>query len=100
MAGQNLANACARSDINSVMFTLIFAAAAAATSPTPKPKAPPKAAAAALPAADLYSRSARRRMATYLRMRLLELRKEELDRIARVVEGKLRLDDLFASPKP
>ncbi|MGH7727904.1 MAG: hypothetical protein ACREM2_03815 [Vulcanimicrobiaceae bacterium] len=45
-------------------------------------------------AADLYSLHARRRAATYLRLRLLELREEGLDRAVDVIEGRLPVDIL------
>ena len=44
--------------------------------------------------ADLYSLRARRRMATYLRLRLLEWRLAGLDRAAAVVERRLPVDAL------
>jgi hypothetical protein len=46
-------------------------------------------------AGDLYAARVRRRLASYLRMRLLELRKAGLDRAAGVVERKIPLDKLF-----
>jgi hypothetical protein len=46
-------------------------------------------------ASDLYAARVRRRLASYLRMRLLELRKAGLDRAAGVVERNLPLDKLF-----
>jgi hypothetical protein len=96
-----LASENARSNMNSVMFILTFATAAAATSPAPKPSGlPQKAVAAPLSANDLYARSARRRMASYLRMRLLELRKAQLERAAQVIEGKLPVEELLRTPKP
>jgi len=49
---------------------------------------------------DLFSRRARRRVATILQLRLLELRKERLDAIRRVIERRLSIDRLFASPPP
>jgi hypothetical protein len=37
---------------------------------------------------------------TYLRLRLLELREADLDRVRAVVEGKLSIDDLIPPPRP
>jgi hypothetical protein len=48
---------------------------------------------------DLYSARARRMVQAYLRLRLLELREQELDRVRAVVEGRLGVDALF-SPEP
>ncbi len=45
--------------------------------------------------AELYSPRARRRIAAYLRMRMLELRIEGLDRAAGVIEGRSPLRTLF-----
>jgi hypothetical protein len=73
---------------------------AAATRATPAPV--PIVAKEVLPrerARDLYSMRARRMMANYLRLRLLELREAELDRVRAVIEGKLGVDALF-SPSP
>ena len=50
-------------------------------------------------ARDLYSSRARRIAIGYLRLRLLELREAELDRVRAVIEGKLGVDALF-SPSP
>jgi hypothetical protein len=47
---------------------------------------------------ELYSLRARRRMAAYLRLRLLEWREEGLERAAAVVERRLPIDALV--PKP
>jgi hypothetical protein len=48
-----------------------------------------------LPAGDLYSARARRRVAAYLRLRLLELRKMGLERAADVVERRLPVEELL-----
>lgn len=45
---------------------------------------------------DLYSRHARARIASYLRLRLLELREEHLDRAADVLRRRLGVDTLLA----
>jgi hypothetical protein len=51
-------------------------------------------------AADLYSVHTRRMLANYLRLRLLELRYAELDRVRAVIEGKLGVDSLFEKSLP
>ena len=51
-------------------------------------------------AADLYSAHTRRMLVTYLRMRLLEMRYAELDRVRAVIEGKLGADALFQKSLP
>ncbi len=84
------------------LFVPWFVAIAALTlSPaSPSPEAHPRRAPAAhaRPAprvADLYSLRARRRIANYLRMRLLELREERLDRAADAIERRLPPDVLL-----
>ncbi len=49
-------------------------------------------------ARDLYSARARRLVTGYLRLRLLELRKTDLDRARAVIEGKLGVDALLGEP--
>jgi hypothetical protein len=62
-----------------------------------KPAVRKKLSVAPLPPTDtLYSARARRRMATYLRLRMLELRKAELTRAADVIERRLPVDSLLA----
>jgi hypothetical protein len=51
-----------------------------------------------LSAADLYSARAKRRMASFLRMRLLELRLRGLARAAEVIEQRLPVDALLRAP--
>jgi hypothetical protein len=51
-----------------------------------------------LPVGDLYSARAKRRMASYLRMRLLELREQGLRRAIEVIEGRMRIGDLLRAP--
>ena len=46
-------------------------------------------------AGELYSLRARRRFAAYLRMRLLELRAQHLDRAADAIEHRLSVDELL-----
>jgi hypothetical protein len=48
-----------------------------------------------LGAPELYSLRARRRFASYLRMRLLELRAEGLERAADVIQRRLPVDTLL-----
>lgn len=88
------------------MFHTAFALLALATSfagPTPLPRAPAAAKQAAQPplsyeANDLYSIRARRRMAHYLRLRLMELHAARFERIEKVIRGELSVDDLFRDP--
>ena len=47
---------------------------------------------------DLYSARAKRRMASYLRLRLLEMREAGLDRAVQVIERRLPGDVLLHSP--
>jgi hypothetical protein len=80
--------------------------AAVTLSPTPPAgppsPAPPRAAIARQelrriagpPASDLYSLRARRRIAVYLRLRLLEMREAGLERAAAAVERRLPADAL------
>jgi hypothetical protein len=84
------------------LFVPWFVAIAALTLSTgsPPPEAHPKRAPAAraqrLPhVSDLYSLRARRRFASYLRMRLLELREERLDRAADAIERRVSPDVLL-----
>ncbi len=75
--------------------------------PSPSPRAAPAVRSLARPTAaralrtdDLYSLRARRRFAAYLRMRLLELREEGLERAADVIERRLPIDTLVPKPSP
>ena len=79
------------------MFLPVFGVVAALTLSTPTAAPIRKAAAHAerSPANDLYAARARRRMASYLRMRLLELRLAGLRRAAEVVERRLPVDVLL-----
>jgi len=47
-------------------------------------------------ARSLYSRQALRQMRAYLRLRMLELREADLDRVRAVIERRLSVDDLLA----
>lgn len=64
------------------------------TTPPPASSHPPHAVRRYPAASDLYSLRARRRFASYLRLRLFELREERLERAAAVVEGRLPVDVL------
>jgi hypothetical protein len=68
--------------------------------PPPHPTPSPAPFVAAAPARDLFSTHARRLVQTYLRLRLLELRESDLDRVRAVVEGKLPVDALFPPGSP
>jgi hypothetical protein len=48
---------------------------------------------------DLYSPRVRRSTVTYLRLRLLELREEGLDRARAAIERRLSIDDLLREPR-
>jgi len=49
-------------------------------------------------ARDLYSVRAQRQIRAYLRLRMLELREEDLDRVRTVIECRLGVDTLFSPP--
>jgi hypothetical protein len=70
-----------------------WAATPATPRATPSPR--PIVADPRLDAGSLYSPHAKRLVQAYLRLRLLELREEDLDRVRAVIEGKLRVDDLL-----
>jgi hypothetical protein len=79
--------------------TLLPGPAASPRPGRPAPHARPLSAAeTAVSAGDLYAARAKRRIASFLRMRLLELRLRGLDRAAAVVEHRLPLDELLRSP--
>lgn len=70
-------------------------------SPAPHPKPSPPAVrrpAVAIAPGDLYAARAKRRLASYLRLKLLELREEGLERAAGVIEGRLGIDALLTPP--
>jgi len=88
------------------MFLPVFGVVAALTLSTPSPGPirvrssgathhKPTHSAAILPANDLYAARARRRMASYLRMRLLELRIAGLRQAADAVKRHLPVDVLL-----
>jgi hypothetical protein len=80
---------------------LVLALTLPAPRPTPRPAhsaAPNRQRARGLPpvaAGDLYSARVRRRLASYMRLRLLELRKAGLERAAGVIERRLPIETLF-----
>ena len=71
------------------------AAIVRAKNPARPPREPAVLRFSPLSASDLYAARVRRRLAGYLRMRLLELRKAGLERAADVVQKKLPLEKLF-----
>ena len=75
----------------------VFALLAAVTLPSPAPHVRRARVGVrhVVAASDLYSARVRRRVAGYLRMRLLELRKLGLERAADVVERRLPVKELF-----
>jgi hypothetical protein len=80
---------------------LILSPTPGAPSPSHSPRPPgPGRAAPALHADELYALRARRRFTTYLRLRLLELREEGLDRAAAAIEHRIRIDELVPLPSP
>jgi hypothetical protein len=81
-------------------LTLTSGPVTAATGPPrPTPAPSPIVAARTIPdPAALYSAHARRLIAAYLRLRMLELREADLDRARAVIEGKIRIDDLLVPP--
>lgn len=81
-----------RATVCLVLLTFFTSEAAVAT--------PKSSAAIQRSAAALHSRRARRRLAIFLRLKLLELRKAELDRAALVVQQRLSVDSLFLPANP
>jgi hypothetical protein len=80
---------------------LTLCASLAAPAATPAPRARPHARASHAPTVEeLYSLRARRRMAAFLRLRLLEWREEGLSRAAEVIERRLPVDALVPTPSP
>jgi hypothetical protein len=72
-----------------------------AASPRATPTRPPIVAPSPIAPArarDLYSVRAQRQIRAYLRLRMLELRADDLDRVRAVIEGRLAVDALFSSP--
>jgi hypothetical protein len=82
------------------MYTLTFALAAATTCPRAAPAPKATNVARSIAAGDLYSLRARKRMQTYLKLRLMELREAELDRVADVLRRRLPVEALLETPRP
>ena len=53
-----------------------------------------------LRASELFAPSVRRSAQAYLRLKLLELREADLERVRLVIERKLDVDALFGTPPP
>jgi hypothetical protein len=83
----------------SISTALVLSPTPGAPSPSPRPLGPGRSA-PALHADELYALRARRRFTTYLRLRLLELREEGLDRAAAAIEHRIRIDELVPLPSP
>jgi hypothetical protein len=58
----------------------------------------PNEATASFEANDLYASRFRRRAAGYLRLRLMELRAERLERVERAIRGDLSIEELLRRP--
>jgi hypothetical protein len=89
------------------ILTVSFAAAPRAAAPAPagpapapSPKPRPSPTARAFRSDELYSLRERRRIAAYLRMRLLELREAGLERAAEAIERRLPADVLLGPAPP
>jgi hypothetical protein len=83
-------------------LVLTFGTPAMAVPPTPSPLVnPPRATFVARPerppgeAGRLYSTRALREMRAYLRLRMLELRERDFDRVRAVLEHRLSIDGLI-----
>jgi hypothetical protein len=72
-------------------------AASPRATPTPPPIVAPDPLAQER-AHDLYSVRAQRQIRAYMRLRMLELRADDLDRVRAVIEGRLGVDALFSPP--
>jgi len=84
-----------------VLFLLLRLPAAAAPIPGRPPQHPGSTPAPPLSAAGrigLYSPRLRRSTVMYLRLRLLELREEGLERARAVIEHRLNIDELLGDP--
>ena len=87
-----------------MLSLVVFGTPPAVTLSTPRPSAvarrpgrhDPAAVRLPIPAADdLYARRMRRRFASYLRLRLLELREERLDRAADAIARRIPISELL-----
>jgi hypothetical protein len=81
-----------------LLLTITAPATAATHRLHPKPPPAPTSAHPPSDLADLYSARVRRAMQSYLRLRLLQLREEQLDRVRFVIEHHLGVDALLAEP--
>jgi hypothetical protein len=66
--------------------------------PAGKPSPAPIRARSATARLDLFAPRVRRSTIAYLRLRLLELREEDLDRARAAIERRLGIDELLAAP--
>jgi hypothetical protein len=87
------------------MHIFIFAALTAPMLSRPAPRPTPSERARSVRRTELdpdrlYSLRERRRIATYLRLRLDQMREERLERLVDVIERRLPVDTLFADPTP
>lgn len=75
--------------------------APAATAPQPRATLSPAAARAhRIAAAALYSRRSRRLVQSYLRLKMLEMRQGDLERVRKVLDRKLGIDGLLGETPP
>jgi hypothetical protein len=78
------------------MFAFVFAIGAQSTCPSPASSPVPTKVAHQTPVDELYAQRARRRIQSYLRLRLYELREQQLDRVADVIAHRISIDDFLA----
>ncbi|HMD02016.1 MAG TPA: hypothetical protein VKG44_03520 [Candidatus Baltobacteraceae bacterium] len=79
-----------------MLFVAVFVTCALLAPSTPRPSpAPGRPRVVQRSAGDLYSLRARRRFASYLRLRLLELREAGLERAAKAIERRVPVEDLL-----
>ncbi len=81
-------------------LTLALAASLPAAADPPKHHRASRHRLAAAPptAAELYSRRALRRVRIILELKLLELRRERLDRVRRAIEARVPIEELLKTP--
>lgn len=79
-----------------LVLLLICLNAARVGEAAPRPSPPPRPSPTVLVAGgtDLFSARARRRAASLMRLRLYELRLEDLERVRAAIKGTLSVDDL------
>ena len=84
-----------------VLCSTLATPAASQTVPPGHPRPAPRPSPTARPAnLGLYSPRARRLVQTYLRLRLLQAREAELDRVRAVIERRLGVDELLRDETP